>query len=334
MAACFLFLQRLLESGATGQQQGKSRRESALLSPQISFPIISNPHYPSEDPLVTTMLPFERQYTLPSTASRALVLSDMMRSDTEEHTAPPPRIAIIIDDIGNQWLAGRRSVELTGDITLAVLPFSPHALALAQLAQRRGKELMLHAPMEPETHHAWHQGLDTLMDEHAIRTQLTLMLDSLPMVKGVNNHMGSALTQRDQSMTWIMEELAQRNLYFIDSRTSAHSRALEQARRLALASAKRDVFLDNVRSLDAINRQFNTLLHLARTRGSAIAIGHPYPETLLFLEKVLPDLPATGVQLMPVSQLLRHMSPPHQDVHTNALPLNPLSEQSLVTKRL
>lgn len=227
----------------------------------------------------------------------------------EEHTVPPPQIAIIIDDIGYRWVAGQRAARLAGDVTLAVLPFSPYAQKLAVLAEQQGKELMLHAPMEPVSHRSWQHGLNTQMDEQSIRNELTLMLNSLPMVKGVNNHMGSALTQRGDTMHWVMDELLRRNLYFIDSRTSPHSKALEQAQRQSLTSAKRDVFLDNVRTPEAIKKQFDTLLKLARLQGSAIAIGHPYPETLFFLEATLRDLPVTGVQLLPVSQLLRQRAP-------------------------
>lgn len=234
-----------------------------------------------------------------------------------EHTVELPKIAIIIDDLGDQWRAGERSAELVGDVTLALLPFSPYALSIAELAEQRGKELMLHAPMEPEAHHSWQHGLDLSMDEFTLRHELRLMLAELPMVKGVNNHMGSALTQRAGPMSWVMDELALRQLYFIDSRTSAGSQALQQAQRRALPSAKRDIFLDNQRTQQAIAVQFAKLLAKARLQGAAIAIAHPYPETLTFLESTLPLLAAEGVQLVRVSALL---SPRALEVHKPALP--------------
>lgn len=221
-----------------------------------------------------------------------------------EHTVELPKIAIIIDDLGDQWRAGKRSVELAGDVTLALLPFSPYALSIAELAGHHGKELMLHAPMEPEAHHSWQQGLDLSMDEFTLRRELQRMLKELPMVKGMNNHMGSALTQRAEAMSWVMDELAQQQLYFIDSRTSAGSQALQQAQRRALPSAKRDIFLDNQRTPQAIAEQFTKLLTKARLQGAAIAIAHPYPETLAFLEATLPRLAGEGVALVRVSALV------------------------------
>src|SRR5690606_37049814 len=76
------------------------------------------------------------------------------------------------------------------------------------------------------------------------------------------------------------------------------------ARASQLPSLKRDVFLDNERSVYRINRQLEQLLMLAREQGQAVAIGHPYPETLQALEARLPQLRAEGIQLVPVSQLL------------------------------
>jgi polysaccharide deacetylase 2 family uncharacterized protein YibQ len=217
---------------------------------------------------------------------------------------PQPAIAIIIDDLGNQWQYSQRALALHKDITLAILPFSPFGERLAQLAEYHGREVILHAPMEPLAHPAWRDGLRRGMSEQELRHSLANMLDNLPTVRGVNNHMGSALTQERTPMDWVMRELAQRDLYFIDSRTSPGSQALASARQHAIPSARRDVFLDNVRSPDAILAQFNTLVRLAHKRGQAIAIGHPYPETLAVLEQTLPQLGERGVRLVPASHLL------------------------------
>jgi Uncharacterized protein conserved in bacteria len=223
-------------------------------------------------------------------------------SPLPEPVSPNPAIAIIIDDLGEQWQAGKRTIELPGAITLAILPFSTHGRSLAEIALQQGREVMLHAPMEPLSHPAWREGLMRGMTEVELRRELNRMLDALPPIHGVNNHMGSALTQERAAMDWVMAELAPRGLFFIDSRTTPASRALNAAQAHAIPSARRDIFLDNVRTEDAIAQQFRALLRLARERGQAIAIGHPYPETLNFLEKALADL--DDVRLVPVSHLL------------------------------
>jgi polysaccharide deacetylase 2 family uncharacterized protein YibQ len=55
----------------------------------------------------------------------------------------------------------------------------------------------------------------------------------------------------------------------------------------------------------AIDKEFQRLKQLARTRGSAVAIGHPYPETLSYLESVLPGLASEGIDLVTIEELLR-----------------------------
>ncbi len=239
-----------------------------------------------------------------STASQTALFATVKPafSPLPEPALPIPAIAIIIDDLGEQWQAGKRTLELPGDITLAILPFSTHGRRLAEIALQQSREVMLHAPMEPLSHPAWRDGLTRSMPEAELRRELRRMLDALPQIRGVNNHMGSALTQEREAMNWVMAELAPRGLYFIDSRTTPGSQALGAAQRHALPSARRDIFLDNVRTQEAIEQQFQALLRLARARGQAIAIGHPYPETLSFLEKALVDL--KGVRLVPVSHLL------------------------------
>lgn len=217
---------------------------------------------------------------------------------------PWPQIAIIIDDLGNDWTRGRRSIEMPLELTLAILPYSPYATRLADLAREFGKELMLHAPMEPNHHSSWNGGLSRDMSETQIRAELQKMLRSLPTVRGVNNHMGSALTENATIMQWVMEEIHKHDLYFIDSRTSPNTQALLAARGLAIPSQKRDVFLDNQRNPEAIEKQFETLLNIAEKQGHAIAIGHPYPETLQFLEQITPRLESRQIRLVPVSHLL------------------------------
>tara|TARA_R100000750_G_scaffold54621_1_gene40419 strand:- start:298 stop:669 length:372 start_codon:yes stop_codon:yes gene_type:complete len=105
-------------------------------------------------------------------------------------------------------------------------------------------------------------------------------------------------------MGWLMAELKAHQLFFVDSRTSGRSVAQQVARQQGLANAGRDIFLDNERDLVKINAQFNKLIRLARQRGQAIAIGHPYPETVHYLQQVLPLMDDAGIQVVPVSSLL------------------------------
>ncbi|MGB5353228.1 MAG: divergent polysaccharide deacetylase family protein, partial [Woeseia sp.] len=106
-------------------------------------------------------------------------------------------------------------------------------------------------------------------------------------------------------MRWLMEELhAHEGLFFVDSYTTHQSVAMQAAVDAGVPAARRDVFLDNDRSAEGVAAAFEKLKRVARRRGSAIGIGHPYPETLKFLEQVLPQLSAEGIELVSLSELI------------------------------
>ncbi len=217
-----------------------------------------------------------------------------------------PAIAIIIDDLGNRPQMDRRIVELPGAVTCAFLPHTPHAARLAALAVASGKEIMLHLPMQ-----ALDEGRDDASMLHLGMTQQEFTetvrdgLNFLPQARGVNNHMGSLLTQSPLRMQWLMEEIKRhQGLYFVDSFTSLRSVALRVAESNHLPSVRRDVFLDASREPELIRAQFEALLQRAHKNGFAVAIAHPYPETVAFLEARLATLDDAGVELLPVSRLI------------------------------
>jgi uncharacterized protein len=236
------------------------------------------------------------------------------------------QLAIIIDDIGYNRVLGLRTADLPETITLAVLPFTPHARELAERAHQQGKEIMLHAPMS--NRHQYPLGPGALvsgMHKTEFLQVLRENIANIPHLKGVNNHMGSQLTEQAEPMSWLMEELKDRQLYFIDSRTSAQTQALKMAEQIHLPSLKRDVFLDDERSSSAIQRELVRALKLANKQGSAIAIGHPYRETLTQLEQIHPLLDQYQVQLVKVSQLMpaNQLLPKAKNIPQNATCIAP-----------
>jgi hypothetical protein len=197
------------------------------------------------------------------------------------------------------------ATALPGAVTLSILPHSPYSRRAAELAGKHDKEVMLHAPMSSVDGKTLDPGGLTvdMSREHFLAT-LAANLDDFPNIRGVNNHMGSQLTQHSKPMRWLMQELRARNLYFVDSRTIASSLAWETALDYGVSTARRDIFLDNESNYLAIAEQFGQLLSLARRHGQALAIAHPYPETLRFLETALPMLEQANIRLVPVSDLL------------------------------
>lgn len=221
------------------------------------------------------------------------------------------KIAIIIDDLGYNLERGTIAAEFPAPLTLAVIPHSPNGPALAEIGHQKGKEIMLHTPMSNLQQLPLDEGgLSEDMQQQLFIETLNRGLNSIPHVSGINNHMGSFLTQLEEPMGWLMEELAKEELFFIDSRTSPDSVAYRVALEHQVASRKRDVFLDNQRDEDYIAAQFAKLVKIARIRGNALAIGHPHPETLAVLTRVLPTLKQQGVEIISISEFLQQFPPP------------------------
>ena len=163
--------------------------------------------------------------------------------------------AVVIDDVGYNKSRGLRAVELPGPVTIAVLPFAPHATHLATLANHIGKDVLIHQPMEPHPAPHVRTEADTLtlaMSAGEFDTLVTSALDAFPFRIGMSNHTGSLLTQHRPPMRRLMHHLRARNLLFLDSRTTAETVAIEMARETGVTAFSRDVFLDNVRSERAI----------------------------------------------------------------------------------
>jgi len=217
-----------------------------------------------------------------------------------------PVIGIIIDDMGNLEQRDKRALRLPGPVTFAFLPHTPHARELAELAHQRNKEVMIHLPMESMQHNKLGPGALTLdMTAKQFTQQLTLDIAAIPHAVGLNNHMGSLLTQHPGHMQWLMTELNKRkDLYFVDSYTTKTSIAQQLANENRVPNIRRDVFLDHDRNPETIRFHLRRLIKKARRNGSALAIGHPFPETMAVLEEELPKLREQGIILLSVSQLL------------------------------
>lgn len=246
--------------------------------------------------------------------------------------AESPVISVIIDDLGDNWVAARRAVELPGELTYAILPRTPYAVDIARMAHNQGKEVMLHQPMQSiDSRVLGSGGLTVDMTRREFLTTLRHNIDSLPHASGINNHMGSLLTRDQRYMKWLADELNNRQgLYLIDSRTTDETVMPAQAREVGLkAIADRDFFLDNRRDSGAIRKQFIRGVQRAKRDGSAILIGHPYPETLRALKTLLPTLEREGVRLVPVSETVRHQQRKREELWQASLSQSQKGAKSL-----
>ncbi len=238
----------------------------------------------------------------------SLIWSGTVLSQTPSSNPKPVVVSIVIDDLGNDPREGRRALALPGPVAVAVLPHTAYGITLAEEAYRAGKEVLLHLPMDPDNDIDAAPGpgrLETQMSAREIVAMFTYDLQTVPHAVGVNNHMGSRLTQNANSMSALMRALRTHGgLFFLDSRTSPRSVAARIAVEHEIPALERDVFLDNERGEDNVWRSIQRMERLLAARGHAIAIGHPYPETLAALERWLPTLAARGIRVVPFSVML------------------------------
>ena len=217
-----------------------------------------------------------------------------------------PKIAIIIDDLGYNLDRDLSFFQLDLPLSVSVLPYAPFTRSMAKKANELGYELILHLPMEPKNYPSVKPGPGGLllsMSTNEIRKVMSQDLSQVSGARGVNNHMGSSFTENREKMRVVLNELKRRGLFFIDSRTSKHTVALEVAREIGLPAERRRVFLDNNLAPRALKIQMERLLNMARHRGSAIGICHPYRETHLLLKQYRRRL-KNEFHMVPVSELV------------------------------
>jgi polysaccharide deacetylase 2 family uncharacterized protein YibQ len=222
-------------------------------------------------------------------------------------SAEAPRVAIIIDDLGYHLANGKRALDLPGPVAFSFLPGGPRSKRLAEQAHALGKDILLHLPLQAHGDDSRAEPAEMHIDMS--RTRIGAVFDealaAVPHVIGINSHRGSLLTRHPGHMQWLMEEINERDgLFFIDSFTHHRSVALQIARENGVTAIRRDVFLDPDTSPETVAREFERMKKLARERGHAVAIGHPYPATLDLLEQQIPRLEEEGFKLVPIRELL------------------------------
>ncbi len=218
-------------------------------------------------------------------------------------------IALIIDDLGYRAKNDKRAILLEGKIAYAFLPDTPYVKSMAELARQNNKEVILHLPMQSEQEVTQEPNVLKMdMDKKEFIQLVEKNLSLIPFAGGINNHMGSLLTQSKKHMHWLMAYLAARSpanqFFFIDSRTSKKTIAEKVAHAYQIPTSRRNVFLDNDRTPEAIEKQYKQLIKLAKKFGSALAIAHPFNSTLSFLEEKLPELKQKGIQLVSIKELI------------------------------
>ncbi|NTV80728.1 MAG: divergent polysaccharide deacetylase family protein [Candidatus Aminicenantes bacterium] len=222
---------------------------------------------------------------------------------------PRGQVALIMDDMGNSLDTLDALIALRRPVTVSILPYSAHAAETARLARENGLEVLLHLPLESVNNHedmAQTEGMIVAtMTEPAIVAAFEASFDRVPFAAGTNNHMGSRFTAERDLMRAILKPIKDRGLFFVDSRTTAKTVALDEARKMGVPAAERNVFLDADEDRGRIRGRLIELFQKARKKGRAIGICHPFPETLAVLKSTFQLADVYNLEVVPVSRLVR-----------------------------
>lgn len=242
---------------------------------------------------------------VPKPAVPAWVSNASMSVPTPEGRSKP-KIAIIIDDVGLDREASQQLTSFKSPLTMAFLPYAEELAAQTAAAKRAGHELMVHLPMQShrETADPGHNALLTGLSYDEFSKRINWNLNQFDGYVGINNHMGSLITEDPALMVRVMARLRNDGLLFVDSLTTPKSMGKRAAKALGVPFVARDVFLDNEQDRDYILRQLATTEKIARLRGYAIAIGHPHQITIETLTEWEETLAFKDLTLVTISQAM------------------------------
>ena len=234
----------------------------------------------------------------------AVELPDWRRfAALSKETGAAPIIAIVIDDLGHTERDLSRAMSLGEGITLAFLPYTTRVAEFAKRARQKGFEILVHMPMEP-TNASVDPGpnalLTSLSDSELMR-RLKQNLTRFEGYVGINNHMGSKFSQDKRAMGLVIDALGARGLLYLDSVTIDTTVGKSVAAASRIPFAARDVFLDSIADEKFVERQLRILEKIARKTGHAVAIGHPYSETMAVLQRWMPEARKRGFKFVPIS---------------------------------
>lgn len=223
----------------------------------------------------------------------------------EEHEGV--KVAIIIDDLGWNKEISDALLNIDAPISFSILPHLPFSKAIAEDAGLKNRDVLLHLPMEAHGYSQEEQGIKPLtdtMNKNDMEALIKDYISSIPHIIGINNHMGSKFTENRETMKYFLKIVKSKNLFFVDSRTTAKSLAYQTAKSIGVKTASRNVFLDNKEDEEYIKAQIEILIKSAQKNGSAIGIGHPHPQTIAAIQKMVPLIKEKGIEIVPISELV------------------------------
>jgi hypothetical protein len=218
-----------------------------------------------------------------------------------------PKLAILIDDVGMNTKTATLFNELGIRLNFAILPFLPRSLEAGNILREAGHTTILHMPMEGsnDTLNDRTEGLIFEKDNpKEIFDAFDKALEDVGPVIGFNNHMGSRFTSNEEKMEIILEYAKKKGLYYVDSNTSIKNKGYKVAKELGIPTTQCNLFLDNSKKVEDIEKQIAKALEIAKKKGSALVIGHYHTNMAEALKNSKELIEESKVKLVHIEEIL------------------------------
>lgn len=212
--------------------------------------------------------------------------------------AAGPRVAIVVDDVGNTTAPLSKWLAIDAPLSFSVLPYPPLSTELSWRLYQAGYAIMMHLPTEnqPPNSFSGKGQLSVGMSEATVFETLEADLAAVPPARGMNNHQGGRGCDDLALMTAMCEWAESRGLYVVDSSSSARDKVTEAALSLGMPRRKNQVFIDHDNDPDYIRKAMLKLAELARRNGTAIGICHWHrPNTPTVVGEMVRTLRRQGI---------------------------------------
>ncbi|MEC0094172.1 divergent polysaccharide deacetylase family protein [Paenibacillus macquariensis] len=243
--------------------------------------------------------------------------------DADSSSEGKPKVAVIIDDFGNGQKGTEEMFQMPVKITAAIMPFLPTSHRDAELAHKRGYDVIVHMPMEPKTGKASWLGPGAItsdLSDSEVRKKVEDAIDDIPYAIGMNNHMGSKITGDERIMAIVLAVCQERGLFFVDSKTNYRSVVGSVATQKGLPPVNNHIFLDDVHTTGHISKQLREVELWATKNQYCVTIGHVGKTTAETLRNRIPQMQGS-VEFVGISDLVR------QKWSWNAAPMLPSNNQ-------
>lgn len=229
------------------------------------------------------------------------------------HKDPRPRVALLLTDLGLDAAATRQAIEdLPDEVSLAFVAFADGLQTWIDRARADGHEALLAVPMEPKNFPQNDPGPNALLSNEPRPKNLVALRLSLVEATGYTGlapFMGAAFMADGDKLRPVFDEIAERGLFFADTRPGLISEAEEVAAATQASLVTSAIRLDAEPNAEAIDTALKRLEKLARERGAALGVFNPFPVSYQRVAAWSRSLNNKGLVLAPVSALTGYTNP-------------------------